>query len=53
MNLKIRGSDDTITEEEIKSQIERSGGGSVDDIKFNKLMYTTRGWRIRFKCTKT
>lgn len=52
MYLEVRGTDDTITEEEVKNQVMKNVGRSVNDISFNKIIYMMRGWRLRFRCTK-
>jgi len=52
MHFEAGGSDDTLTEDEVKKQILESVGGSEKEFKFNRFLYTSRGWRVRFSCTK-
>jgi len=52
LHFEVGGSDDTITEDEVKKQIRESVEGREEEFKFNRFSYTSRGWRMIFSCTK-
>lgn len=52
MYFEASDSDDTITEEEVRKQILDIAEGNNKDVRIDRFLYTARGWRIRFACTK-
>jgi len=52
LHFEVGGSDDTLTEDEVKKQIRESVEGREEEFKFNRFSYTARGWRMIFSCTK-